>query len=109
MLAVAEESLFAHVAVLNVVELLRQLLKVVPDLAVDLTTVYQHDELRFNARIEVQLDFRLRVAVDSDVVKVGVLSAQTFIVWLNFVTSRVPLGCEVQAGVHGFRFVHVLD
>jgi len=96
-LAVAEEHLFAHVAVLDLVELGCKFIEVVADLPVDLATVYEYDELWLNPGIEVKLDFGLGVAVHADVAEVRELAAQAFVVFLDSVASRVPFGSEVQA------------
>ena len=107
-LAGAKKYFFAAEGVLDCIKILRQLVEVVADLAHGLTTVYKDEELWFHAAIKVQLDFGLGITVHADVVEVRILKADAFVVGINFVANRVPLGSEEQARVNRSLLVHPL-
>ena len=96
-LAGPKEDLLLHKALLDLVKGILKLLKVVPNLPVDLPTVHESNKLRFHPCVEVKFDFGLVVAVHSYVVELRVLLAQAFVVSFNFSASGVPLSGEVKA------------
>ena len=93
--AVSKEGLTAHVVRLNFLKRSCQFVKVKADLPMDLTTIYQNDELWLNPCIEVKFDFWLIITVNSDMVKMWVFFANSFVVCFYFSTHWIPLCCKV--------------
>ena len=73
--------------------------EVVADLAVHFTSINQPEELRLDSGVEVEFELWSGIGVDANVVELGVLSCQCFVVPLDLGTHRVPACCEVEQSV----------
>ena len=77
-----------------------QFVEVVPYHSSKFSTIDKNQELWLHSRIEVKLDLRSRVAIHSDVLELLILRCCVIIILLDQGNDWVPLGSEVQQGVH---------
>ncbi len=94
---------------LNFVQSHSKFFKIVTCNSSDFSSVDQNQKLGLDTSIEVALNFRRFITINSDMVKLCVLCCQVFVVLLDLFANRVPRSGEVKKCICWSKCVQVFD